>query len=728
MVMQRKNHTRLFWIIAMAMILAAVFAQPVLVHAEQSGEGSEPKTEKAEKTVRVGWHEEPFFITDQYGRNSGYTYDYQRKVAAYTGWKYEYVKGGWSELLKMLKDGDIDMLGNVSYTEERAKVYQFPSLPMGTDTYYLFISPDNTDIRSEDYSSLNGKKVGVAKDSVQSGMLQEWAKEHHITPRIVEMTCTEDESLQRLGTELDALVTMDIHGSAQSSVPLWKIGSSDFFFAINKDRSDLLADLNDALNRIQEENSYFTQELYEKYLNNNETNRFLTDDEKGWLKKHGTIRVGYQDNYLAFCAQDPSTGELTGALKDYLDYASTGLANAKLSFEPVCYPSAEEALDALKKGEIDCMFPANLTEYDSEELGVLMSPALMTTEMDAVVREADQKEFAHKKEVIVTVNKGNTNYEMFLADHFPDWKIKHYDDTQQGMEAIAAGQADCVLISNYRYSNIARECERLHLTTVYTGVDMDYCLALREGDSTFYSILAKVTTTVPNSVINSALNYYSTEDVKTSLLDNIKEHLVSVLLVILAIVLVIMGLLLRSNHLRKKAEAEEKVIQALNRKVNVDALTSVRNKGAYNEYMQSMQQKLENGEISEFAIGVFDCDDLKSVNDQCGHDKGDIYLQTATRLICRVFDHSPVFRTGGDEFAVILLSSDFQNRQALVSQFDKEKDEINASTENTWEQVHVALGIAVYDPEIDHSIDDTARRADKIMYENKRLGKEYAKA
>ena len=93
------------------------------------------KTKKSRKVVRVGWHEEPYFITDQSGRWSGYTYDYQQKLVAYTGWDYEYVKGSWSELMQMLEDGEIDMLGNVSYSEERSKKMLFPSLPMGTETY-----------------------------------------------------------------------------------------------------------------------------------------------------------------------------------------------------------------------------------------------------------------------------------------------------------------------------------------------------------------------------------------------------------------------------------------------------------------------------------------------------------------------------------------------------------------------------------------------------------------
>ena len=135
------------------------------------------------------------------------------------------------------------------------------------------------------------------------------------------------------------------------------------------------------------------------------------------------------------------------------------------------------------------------------------------------------------------------------------------------------------------------------------------------------------------------------------------------------------------------------------------------------------QDQANHFHLTEYAIGVFDCDDLKSVNDQYGHDKGDLYLKAASRLICRVFQHSPVFRIGGDEFAVVLTGEDFQNRDQLVQQFNEAKKGAAASSENIWEQVHIALGIAVYDPEADSSVNDTARRADKIMYENKRAGK-----
>lgn len=679
--------------------------------------------ESAPNVVRVGWHESPFNITDQFGRKTGYSYEYQRKIAAYTGWKYEYVEGSWPELFQMLKDGEIDLLGDVSYLEERAGSMLFTSLPMGSEAYYLFAAPDNIEISADDYDTLNGKRVGVNQDSIQRKMFVEWTQSHHIKTEIIDLTGSETDSMKLLRQgKIDAFVTMDIFGGPETAVPICKIGSSDIYFAVNKDRPELLNDLDAALNRIQDENTYYNQQLYEKYLSNGGAKQYLSAGEKAWLSDHDTIRVGYQDNYLAFCAADEN-GQLTGALKDYLDYASNCLENAHLFFEATAYPSAGAAMDALRAGEIDCMFPANLTDYDGENIEIVMSPPIMRTEMDAVVRAADQKEFIRKNDIRVCVNEGNTNYEMFLVDNFPTWKIAYFPDTPAGLDAIAARKADCVIISNYRYNNISKQCEDLHLTTVYTGVDMDYSFAIREGDTELYSIISKVTNLVPDSTIHAALTYYSTEDVKISFAELIKDNLFIVMTVIAAILLVILILLIRSIRAERKAHEEERMVNDLNRRVFVDALTSVRNKGAFVNYVQELQNRLDKGEKIDFAVGVFDCDNLKQINDQNGHDKGDIYIRAASQLICRVFAHSPVFRIGGDEFAVVLQNEDFINREDLIRRFEREKREKCASAANKWDGPRVSMGIAIHDPELDSSVDDTLHRADKAMYENKRVGK-----
>lgn len=702
-------------IILFAALILNVFL-PVTVLAKGGDEGK--------KVVRVGWHEPPYFIIDENGRKSGYSYEYQRKVAAYTGWEYEYVEGTWSDLLQMLKEGKIDLMSDVSYSEERTKDMLFTSLPMGTESYYIFISPENEEISSDNLSTLNGKRIGVTEGSIQKEYFLEWERIHGINAELVEVNGTEEEALKMLGTELDAHVTMDVYGTPETAVPVCKIGSSDFYFAVSKKRPDLVTELDAALNRIQDENKYYDQQLHDKYLKSAETNLYLSNLERKWISNHGAIRVGYQDNYLAFCARDPETGELTGALADYLKYASTAFENARVEFEPIAYDTMAEAIEAMKNGEIDCVFPANLTDYDAEELGLVMSPAIMRTEMDAIVRSSEQKEFLLKDKVVVAVNEGNTNYELFLAQHFPDWEIAYFKDTPTGLDAIAKGEADCVVISSYRYSNISRQCEKLRLTSIYSGVEMDYCFAVPEGETELYSILARTTAVVPDATIHTALTYYSTEDVKVSFGEFIKDNLLIILAAISVILLIILILLLRNIRAERKLVKEEQLLKNLNRKVFVDSLTSVRNKGAYTEYIRKLQERIDGGEQFDLAIGIFDCNNLKTVNDECGHDKGDIYLKNSCMLICKVFDHSPVFRIGGDEFAVFLMNDDFKNREMLEKIFEDKRIAICRDAKNNWEEVHIAYGFAEFDPKQDPTVSDAARRADKIMYENKRKMKE----
>ena len=165
-------------------------------------------------------------------------------------------------------------------------------------------------------------------------------------------------------------------------------------------------------------------------------------------------------------------------------------------------------------------------------------------------------------------------------------------------------------------------------------------------------------------------------------------------------------------------------INDLNNRVYIDALTSVKNKGAFSDAIDALQERIDRDRANTaFAVGMFDCDNLKLINDQYGHEKGDVYLKTACRLICRVFQHSPVFRIGGDEFAVILRSDDYTNRAALIRQFEADRAAVCASAENQWEQVHIAMGVADYDPKADTSPTDVVRRADKLMYANKRKRK-----
>ena len=597
----------------LSMRLLCVFFSFVLIFCSAAA-----GTAEEGKKVRVGWYDSSYNTVDQTGRRSGYAYEYQLKLAAYTGWTYEYVNGSWAELLQMLINGKIDLMSDVSYTAEREKNMLYPSLPMGTEEYYIFIAPTNGDITPDNVSSLNGKRVGVNKSSIQADFYVEWAKANNVEAKLIEVVCSEDESLRMIESgELDAYVTVDSFVNPQRAVPVCKVGSSDFYFAVSKSRPDLLNELNYGMSRIQDENRYYNQQLYERFIKRTGANAYLTVDEVKWLAAHSTIRVGYQDNYLAFCEADKETGELTGAIKDYLLYASDCIANAHLDFEAVAYPTASAAMDALKKGEVDCVFPANLSGYDGEALGAVISPPLVNSEVYAVVRLTDQKIFIDREHVIVAVNQGNPNYDAFLLDHFPNWRKVYYTNTEECLKAVASGVADCVLVSNFRYNNIARLCDKYHLTSLTTGVGMDYCFAVSKGQTELYSILAKTVGLVPDSTINAALTYYISEDAKLTFSDFIVDNLPLVTAVVAVVVLVILILLIQSMRAVRKAN---KLISA----TETDDLTGLYNRSFFFQYANRMYREHPDAPMDAIVLNI---EQFHSINALNGREFGDQILR-----------------------------------------------------------------------------------------------------
>jgi len=262
----KRIHNIILAAVALLLVLTLLFL-PVGSAAEKN----------SDKTVRVGWFESPFNTTDSLGRRSGYSYEYQQKVAAYAGWNYEYIEGSWPELLQMLIDGKIDLLSDVSFSKERAAQMHFSSLPMGEEEYYLYTTPDNADISAQNLSTLNGKKVGANADSIQAELFQNWANNNDLQVQLTELSGTESKNIAALARgDIDMYVTLDAIADAQSMVPVCKIGSSGFYFAVSKARPELVQQLNAAMNRIQDDNPYFNQQLYAKYLQTAASNVFLS--------------------------------------------------------------------------------------------------------------------------------------------------------------------------------------------------------------------------------------------------------------------------------------------------------------------------------------------------------------------------------------------------------------------------------------------------------------------
>ncbi|WP_406040335.1 transporter substrate-binding domain-containing protein [Succinimonas sp.] len=697
-----------------AFLLIALLANMPLslsVHADDGAGANQSKV------VRVGWYDSAYCYTDQFGRRRGIAYEYQQRIAAHTGWVYEYVEGSWPNLFQMLMNGEIDLLSDVSYVKEREEHMLFSNLPMGTESYYSFVIPENDSVSPEDLSTYNGKHVGVNKNSIQSGMLRDWAARNGLDIDIEYITNTGDEAVDRLKQgDLDALVALDGYGARYQIEPVSKIGSSDFFFAVNKKRPDILNELNKAMFAIHDEDPLYNHRLTEEYLLLTKTNAYVSPDLEAWLAKHDTITIGYVDNFLPFCARDKKTGELTGALKDYLEAASTRLKNASINFEPLPFASTEDALAALKRGEVDSIFPINISSDDGEKHGMFPIAPLINTEMTLLVRPDTPVIGMPNMNLTVAINAGNTSYENFIKDNAPNWNIKTCSPVEECFRAVKKGEADSLIIPSYRLNQFEEMTDNYGLVHMHTGETMGMSFAVRRDAPELYAVLSKLVHLVSADDMQYAVASYAYHNHKVSVMEVLKNHWIAVIILIVSIFSVIQFLLIKKLRAERKINEQQQKLISVTRIAYRDPLTGVKSKNAYNEACQEIDNRIASKEVSAFAAVLFDLNNLKIVNDTQGHNAGDTYIKKATHIICQTFSHSPVFRIGGDEFVAILERLDFEHREELFTAFANQMNHRAESGDNT-----IAFGYSCFDPKTDKSIKAVVERADSNMYKNKKL-------
>ena len=166
----------------------------------------------------------------------------------------------------------------------------------------------------------------------------------------------------------------------------------------------------------------------------------------------------------------------------------------------------------------------------------------------------------------------------------------------------------------------------------------------------------------------------------------------------------------------KETEDKANTLQALATK---DSLTGIRNKTAYDHEVVKLEEDLADG-FNEFGLAMVDLNFLKRTNDTYGHEKGNISIRRLCMLVCEIFEHSPVFRIGGDEFIVILKNRDYRNVDSLITDFNNHLTKVQKDDSlQPWEQISAAIGYAKFDKKIDSTVGDVFKRADKAMYDRK---------
>ena len=322
------------------------------------------------KVVRVGSFEDTFNYVNEKGARKGYGYELLETLSGYTGWQFEYVTCDWSDCFEKLKNGEIDIMGDISYTEDRTEEMLFSDEPMGEEKDYLYADLSREDITASDFKTLNGKKIGVLMGTEPEVMLTEWEEKYDLKTQHVNISNNEDAKQKLANHEIDCFVSMEESFWTELGIStITRVGESGIYYAINKNRPDLKEELDNAMRALEDADPFYTADLYKRYFSMDYT-PILTGEEKAWLKKHGAIRMGFLTGDSGVSVYDPSTGELTGTITDYIRFAKDCLGNQELEFQMVGYDSQKAELDALKSGEIDMVFHFDQSPNLAEEYGV----------------------------------------------------------------------------------------------------------------------------------------------------------------------------------------------------------------------------------------------------------------------------------------------------------------------------------------------------------------------
>ena len=527
------------------------------------------------KVVRVASFEDTFNYVKENnyvnakGIRKGYGYELLQTLSGYTGWQFEYVTCDWSDCFEKLENGEIDIIGAISYTPDRAEEMLFSDEPMGVEKYYLYADLSREDITASDFKSLDGKKIGVLMGTEPEVMLTEWEEKYGLKTQHVNVSNNEEVKQKLANHEIDCFVSLEESYWAELGIStITRVGESGIYYAINKDRPDIKEELDSAMRALEDENPFYMADLYKRYFSLDYT-PILTGEEKAWLKEHGAIRMGFLTNDSGVSVYDPATGEITGTITDYILFAKDCLGNQELEFQMVGYDNKEAELGALKSGEIDMVFHFDQSPNLAEEYRVACTNTTWTSNMMAVT---NKQYFNENDANRVAVPQNKLSLTRYLAVYYPQWEIVDCATPEDAARLVENGQADCFVTGTGSEGTYNK---RYDFYSVPLPNPARSCFAVNSGNRILLSILNKTIKAMPANMLTGALAMYKSAARKVTLSEFIRDNFFMVLLVSSIVVAVVLFTILKLLRKARKAEAAARKAandtQELNAKLQIAA-------------------------------------------------------------------------------------------------------------------------------------------------------------
>jgi len=637
-------------ILSVAMIMLLIMIPSIKIEAKEN---------RTNRIVKVGYVDTPHFSEGKSDNDvkSGYAYEYLQKIASYTGWKYEYVYGGWAELLDKLESGEIDIMPGVSYTEDRAKTISYPDYTMGYENYYIYAYGDQPFMQGG-VSAMSGIKIGCIENSMEYYYLSAWNEAYNNICDVIAFANSDSMYMALNIYDIDAIVDTDTAVFAEDMlIPVTKIGESVYFLGVSKKSKEVLDELNTALAKVNFTDPYLTETLHNDYFAEASVQMYFSDEEEKWLEEHKVIRIGYEKNFLAFCGYDEKSGEMVGMLRTFVDYISNENELLKVEVEVYPYETVGESMAALEAGEVDALFPIYHSLYEAEKQNIFLSNPIVKTSMTAII--GNNVTFNESFINSVAVTSGFTDIEWYIKEKYPHWRIIHYPTFEDCIKAVQRNEVDCVVESTYVYKTLFDDST---VKTVALSKGSDVSFAISRENTEVLSLLNRFIGIAPNTALIASLSQYSNPVREVTLWSLIKENIIGFIIVVFSVIGILIWLLLRAKRLANRATKAEKDTADLNNQLMANqekleqALESAnRANAAKTTFLSRMSHDIRtplNGILGLIELGEKHSDDKEFIDEN--REKAKV---AANHLLSLISDVLEVTKMDND--AVVLAKEPF---------------------------------------------------------------------
>ena len=515
-----------------------------------------PQTAKADdhtETVRVGYYENEVFQegAKEGSVKTGYAYEYYLKLSEYTGWKYEYVYGSFGELYQMLLDGEVDLLAGLAYKEDRKDIIGYPALAMGSESYNLVKHDQDEDITA-DPSTLNGKKIGVL-NSAMVDVLNNYLTEHGIKADVIAFDDYEELFTKFDTKELDILAAEgDGAYGRQNAEVLFSFGGSDYYLCTNRNKPELLAELNAAQSLLAAEEPNYLNSLKTRYYPISVSSRAFSTTEKDWIRTHNTLKIGYLENYLPYSDTDEN-GNATGIIKDLMPeiLKQLGMDSIEVSYRG--YKSYDDMMADLRYDNIDTAFPVGGGLYYSEENGMYQSSPVISAATEIVYKG----EYSDKTVKSFAVNENNKMQLYFLSTIYPDAEIVFCNSIEECLKKVMDGKVGATTLNGMRANDILKNSKYKELSHRNIGKSDDRCFGVEIGNEGLLKLLNRGISLIGSDSAQNLAYRYTDKLYSYGLLDVIKDHM-GIFVGIAAVIVGMILFFLARDTRRTKKEIKEK--------------------------------------------------------------------------------------------------------------------------------------------------------------------------